>query len=153
MAVKLPANLHYIFRQVVTDHGVERLANAMGISPGVLYNKINIDNPDNHNKPSFADAILVTTITKDTRILKNWCFLENGVFVPLSDKPISTDALILHLTQIQTQSGHFHGEIDKALRGDGRIDNTEIDLIEASAWEYISVVLEALERMKEMARD
>lgn len=156
MVNPVPKDVHEAFRQVCYDFGTkdesgpERLGRMMGISPGTLYNKCNV-NETSHHKPTMAECVIVTLLTGDKRIAQAFSRTVGGVFVDLPDlSDLSTDALMLHLLRIQQESGHFHGKLNAALETDG-ISKHEYGEIEREAHEFIAAILESLVRIKEMS--
>ena len=152
MGSSVPKDVQDAFYRVVHDRDVAKLAGQMGMSPGVLYNKAN-PNDSSHHKPTLADCIIVTNLTGDKRIAQAFAHSVGGVYHDLPDlSSVSTDALLLHLTRIQMQSGDFHASIYGALKVDDEISRKEFCTIEAEAHEFIGVILESLARMREMSR-
>lgn len=152
MGNSVPKDVQDAFYRVVHDRDVAKLAGQMGMSPGVLYNKAN-PNESGHHKPTLADCIILTNLTGDKRIAQAFAHSVGGVYHDLPDlSNLSTDALLLHLTRIQMQSGDFHTSIHDALHEDDEINPPEFCKIEAEAHEFIGVILESLARMREMAR-
>jgi hypothetical protein len=167
MGSPVPKDVQDAFYRVVHDRDVVKLAGQMGMSPGVLYNKAN-PNESSHHKPTLADCIILTNLTGDKRIAQAFCHSVGGAFCALPDlSNLSTDALLIHLTRIQMQSGDFHRSIHltriqmqsgdfhrsihDALKEDNEISGRELRTIEAEAQGYIGVILESLARMREMA--
>jgi hypothetical protein len=158
---RIPPDVNDAFYRVVHDFkggeqnrgGVPALARLMGMSPGVLYNKASIkDNEDSHHKPTLKDAVLVTILTEDPRIVQAMCAVAGGVFYPLPDlSQISTEALLTHLTRLGAESGDFYRCLDEALRQDDGISLDELKALETEAHEWVSAILETLQRLREMA--
>lgn len=152
MGNSVPKDVQDAFYRVVHDRDVAKLAGQMGMSPGVLYNKAN-PNDSSHHKPTLADCIILTNLTGDKRIAQAFAHSVGGVYHDLPDlSNLSTDALLLHLTRIQMQSGDFHRSIHDALKEDNEISRKEFRTIEAEAHGCLGVILESLARMREMAR-
>jgi hypothetical protein len=151
MGNAVPKDVHEAFRQVCYDFGVDRLAAMMGMPPGTLYNKCNL-NETNHHKPTGAEFVLVTLLTGDKRIPRAFSQVTGGVHVDLPDlSNISTDALLLHILKIEDEGGDFYHEVHNALAGDNRISAQEFADIEREAHKWIGAILEGLARMREMA--
>jgi hypothetical protein len=159
---RIPSDVGDAFYRVVHDFkgdkpedvGVPALARLMGMSPGVLYNKANPhDNEHNHNKPTLQDAVMVTTISKDIRIVQAMCSVAGGVFYPLPDlSHLNTEALLNHLTKLGSESADFYRCLDAALRkDDDGISYREFESLETEAHQWISAILETLARVREMA--
>lgn len=152
MAAQLPTDMQDAFYRVVHDHGVEKLAGKMGLSPGVLYNKAN-PSDEHGNKPTLADGVVASVVSGDDRIAQAFCHTLGGIFVRLPDlSGLTTDALVLHLTEIGAEGGDFYRAIHEALELDDTISRSEFDLIEREALQFIAVIHEGLLRMREMAR-
>ena len=150
----VPKNVQEAFYRVVHDYpeGVEALANKMGIPPGTLYNKANA-NETSHHKPTLSDAVVATVISGDKRILHAFAATVGQVCYSLPDlSNLSTTALISHITRTEATAGDFYRAIHNALETDGVISPIEFETIEQQAHNWISVILEGLERMKEMSR-
>lgn len=139
------------FREVVYKFGVEKLADMMGKSPGVLYNKCNLnDNESNHNKPLLSEAVLVTNLTGNMLIVKEICRVTGMVAMELPNlSNLSTDALLMHLTRIEEESGDFYRSLHSALKSNN-ITQKGFTQIEREGHEWIEAILESLARMKEM---
>jgi len=149
----VPKDVQDAFYRVVHDRDVAKLAGQMGMSPGVLYNKANCnDNENNHNKPTLADCIIITNLTRDKRIAQAFAASVGGVYCELPDlSSLSTDALLLHVLRIDAEGGDVHRSIHEALEMDNKIDGKEYAEIEREAHEWIAAILEGLMRMREMA--
>lgn len=159
MATKLPVDVQDAFYRVTHDFqggetqqgGVPALARLMGMPPGTLYNKAN-PNESSHHKPTLADAVLASYLSKDDRIAQAFAHTLGGVFYrlpTLSDLP--TDALLLHLTKIGRESGEFHTCLEDALRNDDAITPPEYQALENEAHRWVAAILETLARLREMA--
>ncbi|HLP97502.1 MAG TPA: phage regulatory CII family protein [Sideroxyarcus sp.] len=152
MGNSVPKDVQQAFREVAFDFDVEKLAAMMSISRGTLYNKCNCnENESNHNKPTLSDAVLVTLLTNDKRIIQAFSQTVGGVYF---DKPdlsnLTTDALMAHILKIARENGNFHSAIDRAIEKNG-ICKSEYSEIEREGHELIAAILESLYRMKEMA--
>lgn len=150
---QMPKGVQEAFHRVVHDHDVPTLAARLGISPGTLYNKANLnDNESNHNKPTLADAVVVTNLTGDKRIAQAFCASVGGVYHELPDlSGLTTDALMQHILQIEAKGGDFYREIHDALANDDAIDGREFARIEKRAHVWLSAILAGLARMQEMS--
>ncbi|SEO64949.1 phage regulatory CII family protein [Nitrosovibrio sp. Nv6] len=154
MGRSIPKNVQDAFYRVVHDYpeGVEALANLMGIPPGTLYNKANA-NETSHHKPTLADAVLVTAISNDKRILHAFAATVGEVCYSLPDlSNLSTTALISHITRTEAEGGDCYRAIHQALEKDGLINGADYKVIERETYEWVSAILEGLARMKEMAQ-
>lgn len=148
-------NVQDAFYRVVHDYpeGVEALANKMGLHPGTLYNKANMTE-SSHNKPSLADAVLVTVITGDKRILRAFAATAGEMCYAAPDlADLSEAALAAHITRIGMEGGDFYGAIHSALSHHDALSIEACHRIEHEAHEWIAAILEGLERLKGMARE
>ncbi|SCX40542.1 phage regulatory CII family protein [Nitrosospira sp. Nsp1] len=154
MGRSIPKNVQDAFYRVIHDYpeGVEALANKMGIPTGTLYNKANT-NESSHHKPTLADAVVATVISGDKRILHAFAATVGEACYSLPDlSNLSTTALVSHITRTEAVSGDFYRAIHQALETDGLISSNEFEVIKRQAYGWISVILEGLERMKEMSQ-
>lgn len=151
--LKVPKDVQEAFYRVVHDRDVADLAAQMGMSPGVLYNKSSRnDNDNNHNKPTLADCIILTNLTRDMRIVQAFAHSVGGVFHELPDlSHLSTDALLMQILKIEQEGGDFYRVINSSLEKDNRISKGEYASIEHEAHEFIAAILEGLARMREMS--
>lgn len=141
------------FHDVVHAFGVKDMALLLDMPIGTLYNKCNLNNNENnHNKPLLTEAVLVSKLSGNKLIAQEFCRAVDMVAVPLPDlSNLSTDALLVHLTEVQIRNGSFHHEIHDSISGDNAIDAKEYSRIEHQTHLYVAAILESLARMKEMA--
>lgn len=156
MGRPIPKDVHDAFYRIVHDYpeGVPALANKMGMPPGVLYNKANTNsNESSHHKPTLSDVLLATVITGDRRVLHAFAATVGEACYRLPDlSNLSTTALVSHITRTEATAGDFYRAIHQALEEDGQISATEFEEIRRQAYGWISVILEGLERMREMSQ-
>ncbi|MBU1692311.1 MAG: phage regulatory CII family protein [Gammaproteobacteria bacterium] len=151
MKTSIPDDVFDAFYRVVHDFakGVPKLAAKMGMSAGTLYNKANTnDNENNHNKPTLADAVLVSAITGDHRILHAFAHTLGEVCFPVPDLSHVSDAALLELiTKIGAEGGDFYRAVNKAM-ADGKFTKGELKVINLEALEFVAAIVEAVQRMK-----
>lgn len=153
MGITVPKDVHQAFRDVVFEFGPRKLASMMSTPLGTLYNKCNTENEDGHHKPTLRDAVLVTLLTGDKRIAKAFSSAVGGVHHDLPNlSDLSTDALMLHILEIEQQGGDFYRVMKSSLEKDNEISPAEFVSIEREAHQWISAILEALVRLEEMSR-
>ena len=153
MGATIPKDVQAAFYRVVHDFGVEKLAGMMGISPGVLYNKANVNETGGHHKATLADCIVVTHLTGDKRIVQAFAHAVGGVFYALPDlSQLSTGTLLLHILKIGREYGDVHSVIHDVLSNDEEISPIAYKTIEHETHELIAALLEGLARMREMSR-
>lgn len=142
-----PADVQEAFRATVYDHGVPEMAAKIGTPTGTLYNKCNL-NETNQHKPSLSDAVLVQVVSGDTRIVEAMAFTLGGTFLKLPTvSGVSDAALMEMLCQIRIEDGHFHLELQKALR-DRKFSSAEFAKIKSEAMQYVTAILEATHRIE-----
>lgn len=149
MAKKPPGDVQDAFYRVVHDFGVQALADKMGVSAGVLYNKANA-NDTSHHKPTLGEAVLVTNLTEDKRVIQAFAVACGGVFLDLPDlSHISDVALLEAVSKIAVEGGEFHGAFLNAL-ADNRISREEFHAIQTEAFQWIAAIGEAISRIEGM---
>lgn len=147
MAIKPPGDVQDAFYRVVHDFGVQALANKMGVSAGVLYNKANA-NDTSHHKPTLGEAVLVTNLTADKRIAQAMAVACGGVFLDLPDLCKFSDVELLELfSNIAVEGGEFHAAFIHSL-SDNRIYPQEFLAIKTEAMQWIAAIGEALARIE-----
>jgi hypothetical protein len=135
------------FYRVTHDHGVERLARSMGMSPGVLWNKAN-PNESSHHKPTLADVVQVSVLTGDVRILHALAQTLGYVCTPVPDLSRTSDAALLELVaKVAVEGGQFHAVLCAALN-DGGISTAELTRLHAEAFDWIGAIVETLSRCR-----
>ncbi|MGI2125559.1 phage regulatory CII family protein [Shewanella oncorhynchi] len=108
------------------DYGVDKLAKDLFQQPGVMYNKLNPDNDSNHLY--LRDAIHLTELADDDRIVSAWCHSRGGVFVKLPAAVNCDEELSDQLLLISEQMGIALAEIRDS-RADGVITPDEFERI------------------------
>ena len=145
-------NVQQAFHDVVHEYpgGVEELAGKMVVATGTLYNKANATERS-HHIPTLADAVVLTIMSGDKRVLHAFAATVGEVCYSLPDlSNLTTTALIAHIPKIGLEGGDFYRAIHCALATDDRIDAEEYLQIERASYEWIASILEGLARMKEM---
>lgn len=147
MAEKVPTDVFDAFYRVVHDFGVEDLAKKLAMPAGTLYNKAN-QNESSHHKPTLADAVVATVITKDHRILHAFAHTVGEVCFPIPDLSNVSDVALLELiTKIGAEGGDFYREINKAL-AHSHIRKDDLKRIQLEAFEFISAIAETVARIE-----
>jgi hypothetical protein len=151
--MRQPFDVLEAFHQVVYGYrpGVPELAAKLGISPGVLYNKANTNDPV-HHKPTLGESVAVQIITGDTRIVQAMAAVLGGVFVPLhQDVDVCDDELLDIVAKWMSEQGRFFAEMKLAL-ADGEVDKKEHAALRESAQFVVAAVFELWERLGQMQR-
>ncbi|TVP11771.1 phage regulatory CII family protein [Shewanella sp. KCT] len=105
------------------DHGVPELASKLNTPQAVLYNKLNPYNESNHLQ--LREAVFLTEITGDKRILEAWAAKAGGMFVPVPESVACDEDLSDQLLQLVEQLGHALAAVKEA-RSDGVITPQEL---------------------------
>jgi hypothetical protein len=104
------------------EHGTKELAEQMNIRPAVLANKLNPDNETNFLY--LRDAVFLTELTDDNRILEAWCAKRGGVFVQLPEGIQSDEEFSDQLLEVMAVVGEAMATI-KESRADGIVTPQE----------------------------
>lgn len=129
--------------------GSESLGPRVGISAAVLRNKVNPNNDTHHL--TYAEAIRITGITGDVRMIEAWAALHDRVLVKLPDSGTSDMDVLSDCIAMQTQLGRYMQEIQTALQ-DGKVDKAEIAIVRQQALitqARVAALVSCLEGMSE----
>lgn len=108
-------------------HNISAIARLMGKGATVLANKLNPDCDSHHL--NLAEAVAVTELTGDNRILEAWAASRAKVLVDLPIGAVSDDDLVEQVLLAQAVFGKLMQAIHDA-RADGVIDRMEHGQIE-----------------------
>lgn len=108
-------------------HNISELARLLGKGPTVLANKFNPDCDSHHL--NLGEAVAVTELTGDSRILETWAASCGKALVDLPAGVVSDDDLIEQVLLAQSVFGKLMQAIHDA-RADGVIDRMEQGQIE-----------------------
>lgn len=132
------------------DYNVSKLARLMGKSEKTVAAKLNNDY-DTHHLNLF-EAIQVTELTNDERILRAWAESRDKV---LFDKPgigLTDDEFSDLLLMSQERAGHLAGIVRRA-REDGVITDKEYSDIYSATVNQIETLLQIAAELKEQVRE
>lgn len=118
-------NVLEAFRDTVHAHhaGVAELAASIGMVPGTLYNKANVN--DDRHPPTLSDAVLVMNHTGNKAIAEAFAHVGGGVFVPVVTTAADQDQALFEITaRWMCEQGKFFEQFHQAV-ADGRIDARE----------------------------
>jgi hypothetical protein len=155
----LPADATAAARAVCEAHaggvqkggGIPAVAAKMGISAGVLYNKLS-GAEDSHHKLTVRDLILIWLATGRIEHLQALAQTMNCVCFPVpAFAGVSDHALIELLCKIGERQGDFCKQLREALE-DGQIDPAELAKLTALTFEWIGAIVEAKSRIEGLAR-
>lgn len=108
-------------------HNISELARLLGKGPTVLANKMNPECDSHHL--NLGEAVAVTELTGDNRILEAWAASRGKVLVDLPAGAVSDDDLVEQVLLAQSVFGKLMQAIHDA-RTDGVIDRMEQGQIE-----------------------
>ena len=140
-------NVFEAFRETVYLHGVEKLAPLMGLRPGTLYNKADADD-ESHNQPTLRDVVLLTQITRDTRVVDalNETF-GRAAFDCLSMGGASDEELLQLLAKLGKENGEFHAALADGL-SDRLFSRERMDALRREALDVVSALMTLLRRLE-----
>ncbi|AQG98571.1 hypothetical protein A9R05_06785 [Burkholderia sp. KK1] len=134
-------------------HNTDTLATLMGLSSGaILRNKVVLNRtPDNRNHLTLAEAVRMTEITNDRRILEAWARELGMALVKI---PMPEDCADAEVVELMGKSlgtlGDVGAEIVRTLE-DGRVDAHEARKVDDRAFAHITTVVSLTSRIKGMA--
>lgn len=128
--------------------GAESLAPRMGMSAGILRNKVNSNNTTNHLTLEEADRMMDRT--GDFQILQALAGRHGFALVPLEDRT-EAGSVIGHILQLGSREGEFARVLHDAL-ADGVISDREMNDIAAAGYATQSTLISLVRRLADMRR-
>ena len=147
----VPESPFEAFRVVAYTHGVERLANRLGMNRGTLYNKCDAD-VESHHQPTLRDVIAVTRESGDLRVLDSLDRLFDRAAYDVTPGAVSDAALLELLCRVGSDSGALHTAVGTAL-ADGRFTPQDLVAVRAEAFDLVSSVLCFVQRLEGLVDD
>lgn len=141
-----PVNPYEAFRVVACGYGVKELAERLGMSPGVLWNKTDAS-VESHAQPTLRDLIAVTRETGDMRILESLNRLFDRASFDLTPVPPSDVALLQLLAKVGSEKGQMCQALNKGLE-DKRFSADDFAAVRAEGFDVINAVLAFLQRLE-----
>ncbi|MDP1530295.1 MAG: phage regulatory CII family protein [Rhodoferax sp.] len=142
-----PADPFEAFRQLVYTVGVEKLAPAMGLKPGTLYNKADADE-DTHHQPSLRDVVLATRATQDMRVVDSLNEMFGRASFDISHLGETSDEALLDLLlNFGSETGDFYRVTHGALLRK-RFLVEDVMLCRAEALDVICALLTVVHRLE-----
>lgn len=135
---------------ITDDFNISELARRMGISEKTLAAKLTNDTDTHHL--NLAQAIAITELTNDERILKSWALGRNKVLFPLPKTGLTDDEFSDVLLTAQEASGQLAGSIRKA-RADGVITEGDYAEIHKATMVAIEKLLQLDAELKAQVRE
>lgn len=133
--------------------GTDALALRMGLSSGALLrNKVVLNRgPDNRNHLTLMEAVRMTEITGDRRILEAWARELGLVLIELPTPENCADADVIEL---MAQTWETNGDIGRevnAIFADGRVESHEVKRLKDRVWKHVRTVFGLAGRIAGMA--
>ncbi len=135
---------------ITDDFNVSELARLIGKSEKTLAAKLTNDTDTHHL--NLAEAVAITELTNDERILKAWALGRNKVLFPLPQTGLTDDEFSDVLLTVQEASGQLASSIRKA-RADGVITEKDYADIHMSTATAIEKLLQLDAELKAQVRD
>jgi hypothetical protein len=135
--------------------GVEALAQRLGMSPHVLYKKL--QPPVDTHHVNFEEASAILDILENAgraaqadMVIQAFNWRHQRVAVRLPDVAHQPSAQLLEsAVSVMRQDGQLAGALQDALADDGRINSRELQIIEQHAQACITALLELLQRARD----
>lgn len=153
-ATQSPAqvNVHEAFRDVVYAYGVPDMAAAIGMVPGVLYNKAD-PYADSRHQPTLRDVVLVTRISGDLQVLHALCHLFHLGTFDISPGPAPTnDEIAALLCHVNSENGQMHQVLTSSW-DDKKFCPGDFKAVQTEAHQLIRAVLQLLQRLEGLVHD
>ena len=134
------------FRAACFDYGVPALADAMGTSATMLYNKAN---PTDAGHPAtLTDAVLVTRLTENPIIAQAFAHAAGGAFIPIPRHGrIDEQELLALVTEWMKEQGRFFVAFDEAW-SDKRVSPREMKSLNSQAQKVVTACLALVARLE-----
>ena len=132
---------------LVRKHGAAEMAEALGMSVALINAKL--DPNKDRNVLSLRDAMRMTDVSGDLRILQAWASAENCRVVPVD--ATSEGTLMSTLLEQNEHEGNFARVLGAAI-ADGVISDNEMRAIERAGGELQGVWLKLLRQLKAMQK-
>lgn len=135
---------------ITDDFNVSELSRLMGKNEKTLAAKLTNDSDTHHL--NVAEAVAITELTNDERILKAWALGRNKVLFPIPQTGLTDDEFSDVLLTVQEASGHLAGSIRKG-RADGVITEKDYAEIHRSTVTAMEKLLQLDAELKAQVRE
>lgn len=135
---------------ITDDFNISELARCMGKSEKTLAAKLSND-VDTHHL-NLSEAIAITELTGDERILKAWALGRQKVLFPIPSTGLTDDEFADVLLTVQEASGQLASTVKKA-RADGVISEKDYADIHRSTVSAIEKLLQLDAELKAQVRE
>jgi hypothetical protein len=123
--------------------GAESLAPRIGISAGILRNKVNVNNSTNHL--TLAEANRMMAVTGDHAILQALAS-EHGYALVKIENPDQATGVLHGMLDLGVAEGEFNRELHDAM-ADGRITPNEMSALGKASLAYQGALIGLLRRL------
>lgn len=131
--------------------GCESLAPRIGMSAAVLRSKVNPNTETHHF--TLANAVSVTEMANDDRILEAWAHERGYVLVKMVETEQCSDSAVLELmAQVWETNGEIGKEVNRTFE-DGRVESHEVAKIKDRIFAHMSTLFGLFGRIKGMVDD
>ena len=142
----------YAAASITDDHNITKLARVMGKSEKTLAAKLNNDDPYDQHHLHLSEAIAITELTDDERILKAWAVSRGKMLVPMPVQSASDEELSDLLLSIQEAIGKM-AEAIRTSRADGVITEAEYAQVNQRSIQTIEQIMQLDAEIKMMVRE
>ena len=134
------------------DHNLTQLAKLMGKNQKTLAAKLNNDDAYEQHNLHLIEAIAITELTGDERILKAWATSRHKMLVNLPSTGLTDDELSDVLLTVQATQGELASSI-KSARADGVITESDYSRINKNTLAAIEQLLQLDAELKAQVRE
>lgn len=134
------------------DHNITEIARLMGKNKKTLAAKLNNDDAFDQHNLHLLEAIAITELTNDERILKAWATARGKALVSLPATGLTDDEFSDVLLTVQATQGELASAIKKA-RADGVITEADYAAINRNTLNAIEKLLQLDAELKAQVRD
>jgi hypothetical protein len=124
------------------------LAERMGMTEGVLRNKIASEKIEKRHHLTLAEAIALVHQAEDRRLITAICKEFKGQFLPFVDfQDVPDSELLANYTKMMMELGQFSNDIHLSL-ADGKITQTEIGALRKDFLRLSGALSEIMDRLQ-----
>lgn len=134
------------------DHNLTDLARLMGKNKKTLAAKLNNDEAYDQHNLHLLEAIAITELTGDERILKAWAASRGNALIALPEAGLTDEEFSDVLLTVQSTQGELATAIRKA-RADGVITEADYATINRNTLNAIEKLLQLDAELKAQVRD
>lgn len=135
-------------------HGVNRIAACYGLHPQVLYNNLNVNDPD--RAPTLAQFELITEYARDRDdhhiIMDSLAQLCGCVWLPVPEAGDTSEAEVFaEVTRLVSRVGALCNTVRDAT-ADGRVDDDELAILERDLLKLLQAGFQVVESAKRFGK-